>query len=158
MQPEESSSLRLALLAIERLQAGAPVPREVGLWLAAGLRAWLEDSGEASLHDFLDLDRPTRLQWRRWQQRRLLRRAAELLEHNPDSWAAARALSAAAAEFEEKFWPAWRDLKVPPAQCSELRATLFAVFRLGVPIPRSTRNLYRRLSQDPDCWDSDRAG
>lgn len=141
---DEPPSLALALQLVE-LQDSPQARR----WIAGGLRAWLETGGEVPLEYFLGLRRPDRLQWRRWRQRHLLARAARLLGHEASSWAGAVALAGEVATFETRIWPRWRQLAQPPAGASDLRATLDAVFRIGLPVARSPRGLLRLLTVTP---------
>lgn len=150
---DEPPSLEFALQLIELRDS--PAARR---WIAGGLRAWLETGGERPLEAFLALRRPDRLQWRRWRQRQLLARAAQLLGHDASSWRGAVALAGELADFEQRFWPRWRRLEQPPAGSSNLRQVVDAVFRLGLPLARSPRALHRALTQSPPATVSTIAG
>lgn len=139
----------MALATVASAAGPELLPADAHRWLAGGLRAWLEAGGEAPLEEYLGLSRPSRLAWRRWRRRQLLRHAAEQLGPGLTPWRQAIALNEALAEFLEFTWPAWQSLPSPPVDADPVEAALFAMMQLGLAVPTSARTMHRALTDAP---------
>jgi hypothetical protein len=145
MEPTPGPDPVAALLALADAAArGTPVAPAVGAWLAQGVRVYLR--GDTTL------ERALRLSGERWsaptvhryrERNEALRTAAHHLDNN------ATALAAEVARFESRRWPCWRTMEAAPERASALEVALFNAFAVGVPVPKSAKQLARIIGRAP---------
>jgi len=124
--------------------AGFPEP--LRLWLLAGFVAAMDEG--VSLETGLGLKgagiRKLKTLRRMAYRDTLIAEAAALVDGRD-----AAALAAEISRFETRKWPAWRQLAVAPSHATPIERILFDVFRSGLLVPSSARQIDRILTSTP---------
>lgn len=136
------------LTAIEfasRLAAGGADPSTLQ-WVQAGMAAWVRAGGEIPLERCLHLPRsPTSR--RKMKRVEWVQIAANQLDAKTD-WGICTGLAAELNQFLSRGpWFAWKNMKNPPAEASNLRTALFHIAQMSDGKPLAPRTFYRDLRQ-----------
>lgn len=127
---------------VTALETGTPPDPAVADWAATGLRLHLEFQGWEPLDSCLGLREPS-ARLRKARRDSHLRHAWDAVALGADvtPWARSRRLAKAIRRFQDGDWPRWRDRDAPPPEASDVKAHLFAAFKIGTP-PQSAAQLH----------------
>jgi hypothetical protein len=145
----------MAARLLVSLEGGLPVPDDVRVWAASGLRDYLSAGGSRRLCSCLRLAapgqrRPGTLK-RRAHARELLRWLIEDLRGGTaaSTWSCCQKLSELIDRFERRHWPRVKEADTCPRDFSVQQTVLWAFFLNchGNP-PRTARGLYDFLGAE----------
>lgn len=130
------------LEVLDLLQQYGPAP--LTQWFEQGLQEYLTD-GEKTLDICLGLrgqsERSWRYQFLMMQRNNHLREAHTLCDGDTP-WKKSCELAKQIDRFRGIIWPRFKDLEDVPEGTSALRTTLFNTFKVGLPVPKTTRQLH----------------